>query len=301
VGISRRWSGSQDEGFPLDLLSGDWSAAMSPVAAASTWQHRRVRLWSALRTDVLLLTPASRLGLRREDTALLRPLLLRAAEHYLQAAVGELQAVSVGQGEARSILLYEAEGVGAGLLSRLVDDPAWRAVMAQARALYRADIAMGAAAATDGDPPCEPDPWRCDRIDSSPLGEVLERLHRGVLEQPGRGAEEGYEARYARLRQQLDPAAASGRFLDHLHAHGLRLPDAVRRRVPGLYLQPDFHFEPRTWVFCDGGAGDALAAEEHAALREALLARGDEVWAWHVAEDLAAKVAQRPDLFGPAR
>jgi hypothetical protein len=130
----------------------------------------------------------------------------------------------------------------------------------------------------------------------------LERLHRGVLEQPGRGAEECYEARYARLRQQLDPAAAaSRRFLDYLYTQGLRLPDAVRRRVPGLYLQPDFHFAPRTWVFCDGGADEALAAEEHAALREALLARGDEVWAWHAAEELAAKVAQRPDLFGPAR
>jgi hypothetical protein len=299
VEISRRWSGSEDEGFPLNLLSGDWSASMPPVAVAPTWQHRRVRLWSALRTDVLMLTPASRLGLRREDTALLRQLLLRAVEHGLQAAVGELQAVSVGQGEARSILLYEAHGAGAGLLARLVDDQAWRAVMAQARTLYRADIA---AAPTDGDPPCEPAPPRCGRIDSSPLGELLEQLHHAVLERPGRGAEESYEARYARLRQQLDPAAAaSHRFLDHLHAQGLRLPDAVRRRVPGLYLQPDFHFAPRTWVFCDGGADEALAAEEHAALREALLARGDEVWAWHAAEELAAKVAQRPDLFGPAR
>jgi hypothetical protein len=136
-----------------------------------------------------------------------------------------------------------------------------------------------------------------------PPDAALDRLSGCVLVPKTPKAEEGYEACYLRLLAQLDPAsAASRRFLDHLHAHRLRLPDAARRRVPGLYLQPDFHFEPRTWVFCDGSGPDDLVAREEAwAQHETLLARGDEVWAWHAAEDLAAKVAQRPDLFGPAR
>jgi hypothetical protein len=81
----------------------------------------------------------------------------------------------------------------------------------------------------------------------------------------------------------------------------LRLPDAARRRVDGLYLRPDFYFEPRIWVFCDAAPPGAMAAREDEAAREALWARGDEVWVWQAQEDLAACVARRPDIFRPAR
>lgn len=278
VAINRRWHGHADEGFSFDLDRGAWSAA--EPAAASTRQ-RRVRPWTALRTDAVLLRPAPCLGLRQEDGAALQQRLLHAATRVLGAAAGELAAVHVGEGEGASCLLYEAAGPGAGLVSRLLAPATWQAVMAQVRALHR------------------------DAPDAPSLAAVLDRLHAAVLECPGRAAEEDYEARYARLRQQLDPADHAGhRFLAHLHAQRLRLPDAVRRRVPGLYLQPDFYFEPRTWIFCEGGQsgkGGHVAAQERTATVETLLARGDEVWHWQAGDDLAVQVAQRPDLFHPVR
>ena len=35
--------------------------------------------------------------------------------------------------------------------------------------------------------------------------------------------------------------------------------------------------------------------------RQLIIARGDEVWVWHYRDDLAAKIAQRPDIFRKVR
>lgn len=274
VFLNRRWRGSEDEGFTFDLHSGAWCAPQPPASSAGV--QRRVRLWTSYRADALLLRPTVSLGLEREHVAALRHALLPAAARGLQLDPGELDVAIVGERDGLGLLLHEADGCGVGCLSRLMDEARLRSVMSEARA------------ACPG---------------GSPLDDALYRLSRCVLAPKAPAAQEGYEARYRRLLAQLDPAsAASRRFLDHLHAHRLRLPDEARRRVPGLYLQPDFHFEPRTWVFCDGNGPEDLAAREDAwAQHETLLARGDEVWVWHAAEDLAAKVAQRPDLFSPRR
>ncbi|WP_298233585.1 DUF1998 domain-containing protein [uncultured Azohydromonas sp.] len=292
VRLNRRWHGCEDEGFMLDLHSGAW-CGLQPQASL-TGPRRRVRLWTSYRTDALLLQPTALLGLKRGHVAAFQHALLHGVARCLQLDPGELGMVCLGQGEVPSILLHEVDGGGAALLSRLMDEEFLRAVMSEARAPCRVDkadcAASGRPAGGAGDGGWE-------------LNDVLDRLGHCALDLKAPTAEEGYEARYLRLLQQLDPAsAASRRFLDHLHGCRLRLPDAVRRRVPGLYLQPDFHFEPRTWVFCDGASPGDLAAQEEAwAQHETLLARGDEVWVWHAAEDLAAKVAQRPDLFSPQR
>ena len=80
------------------------------------------------------------------------------------------------------------------------------------------------------------------------------------------------------------------------------LPDSAQKRVEGLYVQPDFYYEQRTWVFCDGTPHDepALIAED-SAKRQAIIARGDEVWVYYYKDNLAEKIAARPDIFRKVR
>jgi hypothetical protein len=101
------------------------------------------------------------------------------------------------------------------------------------------------------------------------------------------------------MLKHLDPSSSTERkFIDYLFANGLRLPDAAQKRVDGLYVQPDFYYEPRIWVFCDGTPhDDPILQDEDAQKRQAILAKGDEVWVYHYKDDLAAKVAARPDIF----
>ena len=101
----------------------------------------------------------------------------------------------------------------------------------------------------------------------------------------------------------LDPTSSTERtFIDYLYQHNLRLPDAAQKRVDGLYVQPDFYYEPRIWVFCDGTPHDDPAVQADDAIkRQAIMARGDEVWVYHYQDNLAACLAERPDIFSEVR
>ena len=110
---------------------------------------------------------------------------------------------------------------------------------------------------------------------------------------------QGYDEHYQSLLRSIDPTSSTERtFLDHLYANGLRLPDSAQRRVEGIFVQPDFYYESRIWIFCDGTPHDDPAVQaEDEAKRQAIIARGDEVWVYHYRDDLSAKVAARPDIF----
>jgi hypothetical protein len=80
------------------------------------------------------------------------------------------------------------------------------------------------------------------------------------------------------------------------------LPDDAQKRVDGLYVQPDFYYHPRIWVFCDGTPHDdpAVKADDENK-RQAIIARGDEVWAYYYKDNLADITAARPDIFKKVR
>jgi hypothetical protein len=269
VRVHRGWRGAPQEGFSLGLPGGDWHADTARDGPAT----RRVRPWTWHRADALHLQPGPALRLGHDGATALLQALQQAIERRLRLAPGALAAATVGEGDAPGLLLYAADGSLDGL-SRLVTEPdAFTAVAAQALATCPADTPA--------------------------VRDALARLAAGALEPPGGTHFTTYEILCEQLLHQPGPEpSAAQRFIDFLQAHDLRLPDAARRRVPGLYVQPDFHYAPHTWVFCDG---ESALSEGDSAQRDALWARGDEVFTWHAGEDLAAKVAERPDLFGPAR
>jgi hypothetical protein len=99
--------------------------------------------------------------------------------------------------------------------------------------------------------------------------------------------------------RDLDPNSSTERkFIDLFTRMACDLPDAAQKRVDGLYVQPDFYYEPRIWVFCDGTPHDEPAMQESdEAKRQAIMAKGDEVWVYYYKDNLAEKVAARPDIF----
>ena len=101
----------------------------------------------------------------------------------------------------------------------------------------------------------------------------------------------------------LDPNSSTERkFIDYLYHHGIRLPDAAQKRVEGLFVQPDFYYEPRIWVFCDGTPHDEAAVKANdEEKRQAIIAQGDEVWVYDYKDELAQKVVERPDIFRRVR
>ena len=112
-----------------------------------------------------------------------------------------------------------------------------------------------------------------------------------------------YEEQFQYLIEHLDPNSSTEVvFINFLYKNNLRLPDAAQKRVPGIYCQPDFYYEPRIWVFCDGKHHDEPAnVVRDNEQRQLIIERGDQVWHWHFREDLETKVSERPDIFSKVR
>jgi len=304
VHVNYQWRSARNEGFPMGLVSGDWRASMPDAEAELREQFRLVKLWTSNVADALYIQPIQALGLRPDGVITLQHALKRAIERVFQVESNEIGVVTVGDPEAPNILLFEAAEGSLGILSQFVENiDVFQRVVAEAATLCRFD-----------DPDYK-DPASYDDllsyynqrdhkvIDRHLIQDALQKLAICSIEIQTNTGFRSYDEQYESLMRNLDPTSSTERdFIRHLYANGLRLPDAAQKRVEGLYVQPDFHYEPRTWVFCDGTPHDAPAVHASDELkRQAIRDRGDDVWVYYYRDDLAAKVAERPDIFRKVR
>ncbi len=230
--------------------------------------------------------------------------LKRAIEGVFQVEPNEIGVVTMGDAEAPNILLYEASEGSLGILSQFVEDIAvFHKVVEQAIAFCRYDDENYKGPASYDDLLSYYNQRNHKIIDRHLIKDALEKLRICSIEIQTNTGFRSYEDQYQALLRAVDPNSSTERkFLDFLYHNGLRLPDAAQKRVDGLYVQPDFYYEPRIWVFCDGTPHDepALKAED-SAKRQAIIAKGDEVWVYHYKDSLPEKVAARPDIFKKVR
>lgn len=300
IHVNRGWRARRDEGFPIGLISGDWRGALPGPDSNFRETFRLVKLWTSNLADALYLEPIQPLGLRPEGVITLQYALKRAIEDVFQVEANEIGVVAVGDPDAPSILMYEAAEGSLGILSQFVDDVAvFHQVVEAAQALCRFDAADYQGPASYDDLLSYYNQRDHKIIDRHLIRDALEKLRVCAIEIQTNPGYASYDAHYQTLLRGLDPNSSTERkFVDYLYRNGLRLPDAAQKRVEGVYVQPDFYYEPRIWVFCDGTPHDepaVRAADE--VKRQAILARGDEVWVYYYRDNLAEKVAARPDIF----
>jgi hypothetical protein len=298
--VNEKWRAQKTDGFPIGMVSGEWRASMPDPDEPQREDFRRIKLWTSNLADALYIVPVQPLGLKSDGVVTLQHALKRAIEQVFQIESSEIGVISVGDASAPNILLYEAAEGSLGILSRFVEDiGAFRSVVERAQELCRFDDPEYKGPASYDDLLSYYNQRDHQIIDRHLIKDALAKLAVCKLEIHTNKGYASYEDQYASLLKNLDPSSSTERkFIDHLYENGLRLPDAAQKRVDGLYVQPDFYYEPRIWVFCDGTPHDQPEVQEDdKAKRQAILARGDEVWVYYYKDDLAAKVAARPDIF----
>ncbi|HRH79604.1 MAG TPA: DEAD/DEAH box helicase [Thiobacillaceae bacterium] len=300
VHVNRQWRARHDEGFPIGLISGDWRSAMPGPESNAREEFRLVKLWTSNLADALYIEPIQPLGLKPDGVITLQHALKRAIEGVFQVEPNEIGVVAVGDPEAPNILIYEAAEGSLGILSQFVDDvTVFHKVVEEAKALCRFDDPEYKGPASYDDLLSYYNQRDHKIIDRHLIQDALEKLRICDIEIQTNAGFANYEDQYQALLRGLDPNSSTERkFIDFLHQHGLRLPDAAQKRVEGIYVQPDFYYEPRIWVFCDGTPHDEPAVQaEDEAKRQAIIAKGDEVWVYFYKDNLAEKIAARPDIF----
>ena len=300
VHINFKWKAQEAEGFPIGMVSGDWRSSLPEQDAQSNEQFRRVKLMTSNLADALYIEPIQPLGLKPDGVITLQHALKRAIELVFQVEPREIGVVTVGDPEAPNILLYEAAEGSLGILSQFVENVhAFHQVVQQAISLCRYDDPAYKGPASYDDLLSYYNQRDHRIIDRYLIKAALEKLMLCTIEIQTNKNFRSYEEHYQTLLRGIDPNSSTERkFLDYLYNNGLRLPDEAQKRVDGLYAQPDFYYEPRFWVFCDGTPHDkSVVQEKDEAIRQAIIARGDEVWVYYYRDNLAEKVAGHPDIF----
>lgn len=304
VHVNFKWRSQDAEGFPLGLVSGDWRSSMPGPESKSTEPFRLVKLWTSNLADALYIEPIQPLGLTPEGVITLQHALKRAIEEVFQVEPNEIGVVTVGDPASPNILLYEASEGSLGILSQFAEDvAAFRKVVEKAIELCRFDDPRYKGPASYDDLLSYYNQRDHKSIDRHLIKSALSKLLICEIELQSNANFKSYEEHYQTMLRGFDPNSSTERkFLDYLYANGLRLPDAAQKRVAGLFVQPDFYYESRIWVFCDGTPHDQPAVKEDDEIkRQAIIAQGDEVWVYYYRDDLAAKIAERPDIFRKVR
>ncbi len=304
IQVNYQWRSQRQEGFPLGLISGDWRSSMPKADNNIKEVFRLVKLWTSNLADALYLEPIQPLGLKPEGVITLQYALKRAIESIFQVEPNEIGVVSLGNQDAPNILLYEAAEGSLGILSQFVDDiEVFHNVIEKAIAVCRFDDSTYQGPASYNDLLSYYNQRDHKIIDRHLIKDALEKLRICTINILTNIGYHNYEDHYQALLRGLDPNSSTERkFIDYLYTNGLRLPDAAQKRVMDIYVQPDFYYEPRFWVFCDGTPhDDSNVQADDNIKRQAIIAKGDEVWVYHYREDLATKVAARPDIFRRVR
>ena len=304
VHVNTKWRTQKVEGFPIGLTSGNWHSSMPEPDESLREEFRLVKLFTSNVADAMYIEPIQPLGLGWEGVITLQHALKRAIEKVFQVEPSEIGVVSVGDAEAPNILLYEASEGSLGILSQFVADAqTFRKVIEAAKQICRYDDPKYLAPASYDDLLSYYNQRDHQVIDRFLIREALDKLALCDIEIQTNAGFRDYDEQHQAMLRHLDPNSSTERaFIKHLYDRGLRLPDAAQKRIDGIYCQPDFYYEPRFWVFCDGSPHDTPETRARDdSQRQAIIARGDEVWVWHYKEDLGARIAQRPDIFRKVR
>lgn len=304
VYLNRKWRYQQAEGFPMGLVSGDWRGSIPALDDNPREEFRAVKLWTSTVADALYIEPTQPLGLNANGVVTLQYALKRSIEELFQVESNEIGVVAIGDSEAPNILLYEASEGSLGVLSQFVDDiKVFHTVVQRAKELCRFDDEDYKGPASYDDLLSYYNQRDHKLLDRHLIKSALDKLLVCSVERIDNDSYESYEDHYQALLKTLDPNSSTERdFLQHLYEEGLRLPDEAQKRVEGIYCQPDFYYNPRFWVFCDGTPHDDPEVQaDDERKRQEIIARGDEVWVYNYRENLAERVASRPDIFRKAR
>lgn len=305
-------------GFNIDTNTGIWakdSQAPEEDDSGDTGQVvQRIVPFVEDRRNILVFHPGELL--EEEEMVTLQYMLKRGIEAEFQLEESELAAEPLPRRDQRNaILFYESAEGGAGVLTRIANDPAALRRVAE-RALRVAhyappDSGWKADELVDTDETCEAGCYRCllsygNQADHKFIQRknqvVLDLLCRLIAAEPKRGTEgRSPDEHYAEL-ERLSGSSLEKAWLSFVRAKGYRLPDRAQFSMSDYMVRPDFGYagDSPALVFIDGPHHEVdhqmkVDAAKNQVLRDA----GYEVIRFpKEQQDWTAIFKQYPDVFG---
>ncbi len=310
VWLNRKWRVAREDknGFAIDVKTGafisDRYRAELTEKGESTDHIRDVMFYTTNISDALYVEPVPALGLEEDGVLTLQFALKRAMERVFQVEPAELGVTLIGDPAHPNMLYYEAAEGTLGVLSQLAEQTGpWRRVIEEALKVCQFESDPSASPASYDNLLDYYNQRQHPRLNRWLIKGALDRLASCSFESVNSPPYADYDDHYQRIARLIDANSSTERkFLDYLYEQGLRLPDGAQKPFPGIYVMPDFFYDPNVWVFCDGTPhDDDRLREEDEAKRQAIINAGGEVVVWHYRDNLEELIRQRSDIFRKVR
>lgn len=308
-------------GFALDTKTGDWISndRLSRIRDEQQLHKEEiertkfVKLFTETTVNAIYIQPTEALLLRKKEAV--RTFLYafkQAIEDVFQVESNEIGGDVMGDANLPNIFIYENAEGSLGVLDRLVKEPAsYHAVVNRA---YEICFGLKEEYTQEELEKLSPadysnllnyynQPYH-QQIDIRKIYHTLKLMADAAIEIHRPGQVWSYDEQYKALEAARDHNSSTEyEFLKYLYEHGLRLPDKAQPTFHNQYfVQPDFMYDDRIVVFCDGTPHDKPEIQEDDSnKREVLEDAGYVVLSWHYATPLEEFIARYPDIFTPVK
>ncbi|MCB1216855.1 DEAD/DEAH box helicase [bacterium] len=261
--INNGWRSGNHTGFLIDMETGTVvSGEEGAPSIASQLSLQNVRLMVRGTHNLLLLNiNPSYMEVSTGFLATLQYALQRGCESVYQLEESELSAERIGELEHKSIMFYESNEGGAGVLERIIMRPDAIARIAE-EALIRCHFKP---TGEDIKPNCEAACYECLLSFGNQHEALMINRHdirQNLVDLTGsrtltRYGDRNWHEHLAWLESLTDSRSEIERkLLSALVDGNYRLPDQAQKSIDQLKCIPDFFFEPNVCVFCDGTVHD---------------------------------------------
>ena len=303
IQVNKKWrrSKNNENGFLIDLRTGRWKKISDVQNNQDELEHiTNVQLFTYDTANALYIEPIKALGLQSSGVMTLQYAIKRAVENVFQLEPDEIGAELMGDDKHPNIFLFEAAEGSLGILSQFIEDQSiFNRVISEAIAICRFDDQSYKEEASYKDLLSYYNQRYHSIINRFDIEDALNKLIACDVEIISNAQFKDYEDHYNFLLKGIDPNSSTEKnFLTYLYNNGLRLPDACQKQVEGIYCQPDFFYEPRSWVFCDGKPHDQPDIQKKDRdIRNAIRNKGDDVIVYYYKDDLSDLITKRKDIF----
>ncbi len=303
IHVNKKWAKSRENGFPLGLTTGFWKKT-NQDRSTSQEDIRNVMLYTSTVADALYIEPTEPLALAFNGVITLQYALKKAIENRFQAESSEIGVTTLGGAESPNILIYESAEGSLGVLSQFVSEPKiFNEVIEEAIKICDYENSEYKEPASYNDLLTYYNQRHHRDLDRFLIKDALDKLKTASVEIQRNSNYDNYDSQYESLKEAMDAnSSTEAKFLDYLYSNNLKLPDAAQKTVEGVYVKPDFFYEPNIHVFCDGTPHDRPEIKEEDEIkRQQLIAMGYQVFTYYYKDDLAELINSRPDIFTKVR
>jgi very-short-patch-repair endonuclease len=264
--INQGLTRSQEKGFKLDRISGEWVSNESDRSTERV--DPNVHLMVKDTSNILIIQP---LSFPESDTGA----FIITLQYTLERAIGTLyklendELASERVGKGKYLLFWEAAEGGAGVLSQILEDR----TSFQKLAREALDICHF----LEPKDSCAQACYQCllsyrNQFDHPYLNRhlthgFLRQLQNSQVnvEQDNQSGEEHYRW----LLEQTDPNSEFERVvLKAIYEQGIKLPDSAQELIPEANCKPDFIYKKaRIAIFCDGSVHDSPEQQQRDRLK----------------------------------